>query len=99
MTKQAARNAARGSDARAASRPPAVQSAKVFSPGSILLPLALAQFGNSYGTSAMNLAITDVTHDLDTSVTAVQASISLYTLMMAAGMIVGSKLADMWGRR
>ena len=65
----------------------------------ILLPLALAQFMNSYGTSAMNVAISDVTHDLHTSITSVQASISLYTLVMAAGMILGSKFADIFGRR
>ncbi len=80
--------------------PPAKSSATriKFTTG-ILLPLALAQFCNSYGTQAMQVAISNVTHDLNTSVTGVQASISLYTLMMAAGMIVGSKLADLWGRK
>jgi MFS family permease len=79
--------------------PQSTRDAAAFPAKLILLPLAMAQFVNSYGTSAMNVAITDVTRDLNTSVTGVQVSISLYTLMMAAGMIVGSKLADLWGRR
>jgi MFS family permease len=69
------------------------------SAGAILLPLALAQFLASYDTSSMSVAISNIAHDLDTTVTGVQTAISLFTLTMAALMITGSKLTDIWGRR
>src|SRR5688572_10315323 len=69
------------------------------SPRAMLLPLALAQFIASYDTSSMNVAISDIAADLDTSVTGVQTAITLFTLVMAAGMITGSRLTDIWGRR
>ncbi len=69
------------------------------SPNAIILPLALAQFLCSYDTSSMNVAISDIAHDLDTTVTAVQTAISLFTLTMAALMITGSKLTDIYGRK
>jgi MFS family permease len=65
----------------------------------ILLPLAAAQFIASYDTSSMNVAISDIVEDLDTTVTGVQTAISLFTLTMAALMIPGSKLTDIWGRK
>jgi MFS family permease len=79
--------------------PAAPAAAASFPAKRILLPLCLAQFMNSYDTSAMNVAIGDIVADLDTTVTAVQTTLSLYTLVMAAGMITGSKLADIWGRK
>jgi MFS family permease len=65
----------------------------------ILIPLAAAQFIASYDTSSMNVAISDIVEDLDTTVTGVQTAISLFTLTMAALMIPGSKLTDIWGRK
>lgn len=65
----------------------------------VILPLALAQFICSYAGTAMNVAITPMAHDLDTTVFGVQASITLFTLTMAALMIPGSKLSDIWGRK
>jgi MFS family permease len=65
----------------------------------MLLPLALAQFIASYDTSSMNVAISNIAADLDTTITGVQTAISLFTLVMAAGMITGSRLTDIWGRR
>lgn len=79
--------------------PAAPAAAASFPAKRILLPLALAQFMNSYDTSAMNVAISNIVSDLDTTVTAVQTILSVYTLVMAAGMITGSKLADIWGRK
>ena len=64
-----------------------------------VLPLALAQFVASYAGSNMNVAITSIATDLDTSVTGIQTTITLFTLTMAALMIPGSKLTDIWGRR
>jgi MFS family permease len=64
-----------------------------------VLPLALAQFVASYAGSNMNVAISSIASDLDTSVTGIQTTITLFTLTMAALMIPGSKLTDIWGRK
>jgi hypothetical protein len=66
--------------------------------GSIVLPLALAQFVCSYAASNMNVAISDIARDLGTNVSGVQAAISFFTMTMAALMIPGSKLTDISGR-
>src|SRR3954462_11884124 len=79
--------------------PQATADAAAFPGKRILLPLLLAQFLNSYDWSSMNVAISNIVSDLGTTVTGVQTAISLYTLVMAAGMITGSKLADIWGRK
>ena len=42
----------------------------------------------------MNVPISALVEDLDTTVQAVQASITLYTLTMAAFMLTGGKLGD-----
>ena len=47
----------------------------------------------------MNVMINDITHDLDTTVTGVQAAITLFLLIMAVLMIPASKLTDRWGRK
>jgi MFS family permease len=73
--------------------------AAAFPAKATLIPLLLAQFLNSYDSSSMNVAISNIAADLGTTVTGVQTAISLYTLVMAAGMITGSKLADINGRR
>ncbi|SFL15155.1 MFS transporter [Geodermatophilus ruber] len=64
-----------------------------------VLPLALAQFICSYAASNMNVAITAIATDLGTTVSGIQATITLFTLTMAALMIPGSKLTDILGRR
>jgi MFS family permease len=66
---------------------------------SMLLPLALAQFVASYAGTNMNVAVSSIAHDLGTTVIGVQTAITLFTLTMAALMIPGSKLTDIWGRR
>src|ERR1700760_1783296 len=65
----------------------------------MVLPLALAQFIASYAATNMNVAISAIAKDLDTSVAGVQTAITLFTLTMAALMIPGSKLTDIWGRK
>jgi MFS family permease len=65
----------------------------------IILPLALAQFIASYAATNMNVAISAIAKDLGTSVAGVQTAITLFTLTMAALMIPGSKLSDIWGRK
>src|SRR3954452_12965787 len=65
----------------------------------MLLPLALAQFICSFAGSNMNVMITDISKDLDTTVEGVQTCITLFLLVMAALMIPGGKLTDKWGRK
>lgn len=65
----------------------------------MLLPLALAQFICSYAASNMNVAISSIAQELHTTVQGVQLTITLFTLIMAAFMIPGSKLTDIWGRK
>jgi MFS family permease len=65
----------------------------------MILPLALAQFIASYAATNMNVAITAIAKDLGTDVAGVQTAITLFTLTMAALMIPGSKLTDIWGRK
>ncbi|SFJ84102.1 MFS transporter [Cellulomonas sp. KH9] len=65
----------------------------------VLVPLALAQFICSFAGSNMNVMITDISQDLDTTVKGVQTAITLFLLVMAALMIPGGKLTDRWGRK
>ena len=65
----------------------------------LVLPLALAQFICSFAGSNMNVAISTIADDLGTSVTGIQTTITLFTLTMAALMIPGAKLTDIWGRK
>jgi MFS family permease len=65
----------------------------------ILVPLALAQFICSFAGSNMNVMITDISKDLDTTVQGVQVAITVFLLVMAALMIPGGKLTDRWGRK
>jgi MFS family permease len=65
----------------------------------LILPLALAQFICSFAGSNMNVMITDISDDLDTTVKGVQTAITLFLLIMAILMIPCSKLTDRWGRK
>src|SRR3954447_3107426 len=65
----------------------------------VLVPLALAQFICSFAGSNMNVMITDISDDLDTTVKGVQTVITVFLLVMAALMIPGGKLTDKWGRK
>src|SRR5438067_1606240 len=65
----------------------------------ILVPLALAQFICSFAGSNMNVMITDISEDLDTTVHGVQVAITVFLLVMAALMIPCGKLTDRWGRK
>jgi MFS family permease len=70
-----------------------------FSPQQIVIPLALCQFIASFACTNMNVAISAIAHDLNTTPIGVQTAITLFTLTMAALMIPGSKLTDIWGRK
>jgi MFS family permease len=73
--------------------------AAVTTAAAAVLPLALAQFICSYAASNMNVAITSIADDIGTTVAGIQTTITLFTLTMAALMIPGSKLTDIWGRK
>src|ERR687898_624743 len=47
----------------------------------------------------MNVMISDISEDLDTTVQGVQIAITLFLLVMAALMIPGGKLTDRYGRK
>src|SRR4029453_748666 len=61
--------------------------------------LASAQFVMVLDGTVMNVSISTVVEDLDTTVDAMQAALTFYTLTMAAGWRVGAKRGDVWGRR
>jgi MFS family permease len=65
----------------------------------VLAPLALAQFICSFAGSNMNVMITDISEDLNTTVQGVQIAITIFLLVMAALMIPGGKLTDRYGRK
>ncbi|WP_133917935.1 MFS transporter [Streptomyces sp. NBC_00582] len=64
-----------------------------------LMVLGTAQFLMVLDTSVMNVSISRLVEDFDTEVTTIQAVITLYALVMAAFMIVGGRLGDIFGRR
>ncbi|RXZ49478.1 MFS transporter [Agromyces fucosus] len=66
---------------------------------SVVAILGAAQFVMVLDGTVMNVSISTVVVDLDTTVTAMQAAITFYTLTMAALMLLGAKLGDVWGRR
>ncbi len=78
---------------------PLTTSPQAISPRQMLVPLALAQFICSFAGSNMNVAISSISKDLGTTVHGVQTAITLFLLFMAALMIPGSKLTDIWGRK
>jgi MFS family permease len=63
-----------------------------------LIILAAAQFIMVLDSSVMNVSISQIAEDLNTTITGVQGAITLYTLVMAAFMLVGAKLGDILGR-
>ena len=65
----------------------------------VIAILGSAQFVMVLDGTVMNVSISTVVEDLDTTVEAMQAAITFYTLTMAAFMLLGAKLGDVWGRR
>ncbi len=65
------------------------------------LPIAIfasAQFVMVLDSSVMNVSISQIVADLDTSIQGVQLAITAYTLVMATLMLAGAKLGDIVGR-
>jgi MFS family permease len=68
---------------------------------SLGLPIAIfasAQFVMVLDSSVMNVSISQIVKDLDTTIQGVQLAITAYTLVMAALMLAGAKLGDIIGR-
>src|SRR3954454_2484602 len=61
--------------------------------------LAMAMFVLVVDTSLMNVSISAVVHDLDTTASGVQSASSLEALVSAAFILIGSKIGDLIGRK
>src|SRR3954447_12799106 len=61
--------------------------------------LAAAMFVLVVDTSLMNVSISAVVKDLDTTVSAVQSAIALEALVSAAFILISSKVGDRFGRK
>lgn len=64
-----------------------------------LVALATAQFVMVLDQSVMNVSISALTKDFNTTVTTIQGVITLYCLVMAMLILTGAKIGDMIGRR
>jgi MFS family permease len=64
-----------------------------------LVALAGAQFIMVLDQSVMNVSISALVEEFDTTVTTIQAVITLYCLVMAMFMLTGGKIGDIIGRR
>ena len=64
-----------------------------------LVALATAQFVMVLDQSVMNVSISSLTEDFHTTVTTIQAVITLYCLVMAMFILTGAKIGDIIGRR
>ncbi|PXW35103.1 UNVERIFIED_CONTAM: EmrB/QacA subfamily drug resistance transporter [Williamsia faeni] len=78
-----------------------VPSSEQTTGGKRLLPLllAMAMFVLVVDTSLMNVSISYVVKDLDTTVSGVQSAIALEALVSAAFILIGSKIGDLIGRK
>lgn len=65
----------------------------------VLLLLAMAQFILTLDSTVMNVSISTLVTDLNTTVAGVQSAITFYTLVMAAFMVAGAKIGDIIGRK
>ena len=67
--------------------------------GRLAILLAMAMFVLVVDTSLMNVSISAVVHDLDTTVSGVQGAIALEALVSAAFILIGGKTGDLIGRK
>jgi MFS family permease len=64
----------------------------------VIIILAVSQFVMILDSTVMNVSISTVAKDLGTNISGMQAAITMYALTMAAFMLTGGKLGDIWGR-
>src|SRR5688500_19454486 len=77
---------------------PEVPEAKPQS-GRLAILLAAAMFVLVVDTSLMNVSISAVVEDLDTTASGVQSTIALEALVSAAFILINSKVGDLIGRK
>jgi MFS family permease len=65
----------------------------------LALLLAMAMFVLVVDTALMNVSISAVVRDLDTTASGVQSAIALEALVSAAFILIGSKIGDLVGRK
>ncbi len=65
----------------------------------LALLLAMAMFVFVIDTSLMNVSISAVVSDLDTTVSGVQSAVAIEALVSAAFILIGSKIGDFFGRK
>lgn len=65
----------------------------------LLVVLAAAQFLMVLDQAVMNVSISQLVADFDTTVTTIQSVIAFYALVMAGLMLTGGKLGDIFGRK
>jgi EmrB/QacA subfamily drug resistance transporter len=91
-------------DARAGSEGLTAEATAAVQEGSsgdqrLAILLAMAMFVLVVDTSLMNVSISAVVHDLDTTASGVQSAIALEALVSAAFILIGSKIGDLIGRK
>jgi len=67
--------------------------------GTLAILLAMAMFVLVFDTSLMNVSISAVVNDLDTTASGVQGAIALEALVSAAFILIGGKMGDLIGRK
>ena len=67
--------------------------------GLLAILLAMAMFVLVVDTSLMNVSISAVVHDLNTTVSGVQSAIALEALVSASFILIASKVGDLIGRK
>src|SRR5437667_1400272 len=82
-----------------AGTPSATAEAESSGDSFVALLLAMAMFVLVVDTSLMNVSISAVVHDLDTTASGVQSAIALEALVSAAFILIGSKIGDLFGRK
>jgi MFS family permease len=64
----------------------------------VIAILGISQFVMILDSTVMNVSISNVASDLHTTISGMQAAITFYALTMAALMLTGGKLGEIWGR-
>jgi len=78
---------------------PAAPAEESSGDGLVAILLAMAMFVLVVDTSLMNVSISAVVRDLDTTASGVQSAIALEALVSAAFILIGSKIGDLFGRK
>ncbi|MCA9875282.1 MAG: MFS transporter [Anaerolineales bacterium] len=65
----------------------------------VLILMSLSMFIIVIDTTIMNVSISALVADLNTTISGIQSAIALYALVMASFMLIGGKLADIVGKK